>query len=446
MAYQVKQGDRDESNDPQGNPYASLAGDSGDSGAPSVATYSGQPPTPAGQGPASVGKTATGFVNFGDVYQANAGAAQQGTKGLQTSAQQQGQKAVNGRTGAEGQFENATRTGSVQAPTQGQQDWAKWGSTGVVQPKKVTGAQFNANDDKSHNGTTTQQQSVTEQNQGLNGGEQPLIGDGGVPVVAPSQSYDQSHASDEEAAVRAGAAGSYTGPNSLSDMQQYGQLAQDSAAAQDYATALASGNQGLEGMGMNATDAALLGAAGRPGFTRAGQQYGHLSSQLADANTQSQGIANSARSQSDADTAQYQGLLDEYGGRQSADQSQADAANSQSDAIVQNAHNRADQKGAYGDYLANKDQFRDTLHTIARATDATDDIDGGGTGLVAKSTNAISPQSATNEGNVWGGWHDDDADVWSSMSGSDWGAFNGMSDEQKRQWIEQRKKQLRGGS
>lgn len=454
MAYDTNNREKDDGTEP----YQALTQEPAGMTASAASTPS-LPGQAGASGPQGVGKTATGFVNFGDVYQANAGAAEQGAKRLQTSAQQKAGTFQQGLTGAARGFNDQVHTGSQTGPTQQQQDWAKYGQTGVQHGKVVTGAQLNPDDGKAHTGAH-QQQSVTEQQQGLEGGEQPLIGNPDLPpgdpnqtsVEAPSQVYDRENdaaaQAAQEAAVRSGAAGGYSGPDSLSsDSDAYLKLATEAADAQDYATALGSGNQGLEGMGMNATDAAMLGAAGRPDFARLAQRYGNMKGELEQVNNVSQQTANDARQQSQDAASAYQSLLDQHEGRKTDEQAQEDAAQQRSDAIYGNAQGDADKKAAFQDYLhggTEGDHARNTIHDIGKAISPSEWVTGDA-GLVNLGTNAISPMSSTNTGNVWGGWSDSDGDVWGSMTDSDWADFAKLSDAGKHQWIEERRKKLQGG-
>lgn len=253
-----------------GNPYLSLTRQP--SGGPTLdmADHSdlGAPLAGGNSGP-----TATGHVNFDQVYNANAGVAGREAGKLQTSAGAKGQAAQSGLTGAQKGFSQAVRTGTVQGPTDQQKTWAQYGLT--------TGAQV-----------------------------APASPGPGQSVYTPPPSD-----ADAEGSVRAGAASKYSGPNALSAMEQYSKLAQDTAAAQDEATALASGNEGLQAEGMNQTDAALLGAAGRSGFEQLGRRYGGLKDQLDAANKASIGEADRSRAQSDAAIAQYKALIDQADAR-----------------------------------------------------------------------------------------------------------------------------------
>lgn len=440
MAY-----DPNQQNEREHNPYSELTVPQQLS-APSSAALPGGEQAPSG----------TGHVNFDQIYNANAGVAAREAGKMQTSAADRGNAAQQGITGAQQNFATAARTGTTTGPTADQQAWAKYGSTGVTQPKKVVAAQVG-------NARTGQQGAVTEQQEGLTSNVTRTSGTptGGIvrkssayagqPGGAPEQSfYDGSNDAATEAAVRQGAASKYGGPNALSAMAEYSKLAQDAAAAQDESTALASGNEGIQAQGLNQLDASLLGASGRKGFEQLGQRYGGLKGQLDQANVASKGVADTARKQTDDASAAYKALLGEHQGHVDADQTAADAANAHSDSLLGNAGTDNAHKEAFNEYLhggSGLDKTRNVLHGVFNAISPSEGIGQaiGEQGFVQRGTNALSPMSSTNKGNVWGGWNDDDYEVWAGMSDSDWNEFAGLDDKKKRQWIEDRKAKLKGG-
>src|SRR6185295_5919678 len=136
------------------------------------------------------------------LYNANAGVAERDARRLQTSAQQKGQQFKTGLTGAEGAFNRGVRAGTVQGPSQGAKDWGKYGPGADVAPNRTAG--------------------------------------GNVTTGAPTNA-------DIEREIHTGAGGKYSGPGSLSeDTDVYSKLAQEAADAQDYATSLGAGNEGIQ--------------------------------------------------------------------------------------------------------------------------------------------------------------------------------------------------------
>lgn len=206
----------------------------------------------------------SGFVNFGDVYNANAAAAQTGAQNLQASAASKGQAAQAGLKSAQGAFAGAVAAGTPGGPT---------------------GADFSV---------------ATGQSPSTYAG---AAGEKARAALTPATNFVPGGSAKDEANWKAGqaqAAQGYTGPNALGDASTYAKLASDTAAAQDEATTLAGqGNAGiagaLQGSDNTSFDSALLGAGGRGGFAQLGRQYGGLNDALSSADANSQAYANNAK-------------------------------------------------------------------------------------------------------------------------------------------------------
>lgn len=140
MAYDaLKDTDEDD-----GNPYSSA-----------LTSYSGGKGSIQGQANASApqqvapqdnswggvgGPSATGYVNFDRLYNANADVAQRESGKRADAAEQAGQKAQSARTGAQQTFSDAVRTGTVASPEAQHFAWRDNGATNVQHGKQVTGA------------------------------------------------------------------------------------------------------------------------------------------------------------------------------------------------------------------------------------------------------------------------------------------------------------------
>jgi hypothetical protein len=336
-----------EKNTDKADPYSQTLGSYGGTGsregvAPSFkATASSSAALPGGD----AGPTGSGHVNFDQIYNANAGTSAREANKIRMNASQQGNQARTGIAGATSQFNEAARTGSY-SPTSQQAAWAKYsknGPTGVERPKEIVAA---SNGDAS----TGQQRSYTERQQGLDAGG--YWGDDGKWVstvavkndagetVIPAAEGASPPPEDFRAQLEAGAAQKYSGPNSLTNLDLYDQLLRDTGTAEDTADALGAGNAGLQGMGLNQLDAALVGASGRRGFDELAREYGGLRGELDAANTSAIGVADAARAQTDTAASEYQKLLDGFSGesdfdaRVAADKAEADAINKRSNNVI----------------------------------------------------------------------------------------------------------------
>jgi hypothetical protein len=268
------------------NPYSSLLNE-GD----------GQPATSSAP-LAGTGATPTGYVNFGDFYDANAAAAQAGAQQLQTSAGQKGQQAQAGLTGAQQQFNKGVQAGTPTGPSTN--DF--WRASGYTNQGVATG-------DGKNPGA----------NPGVayGHGQQPASPSARNPNGPPDGwAKTNNGGSDADNARWAqgaqNALNGYTGPNALSESQGYGDLLKNTTSAADEANALASGNNGiagaLQGSANTSADAALLGAAGRQGFADVGRKYGGLGSALDAANARSQQQSAQAKQDSANALEQYEQL------------------------------------------------------------------------------------------------------------------------------------------
>ena len=248
---------------------------SGPFGAQAANPYAGltqEPLNPTGSALAnsSSGPTASGHVNFDQIYNANAGTSARKASQLQGMAGAKGMAARTGMQAASNQFGQMARAGTVQGPTGAQQAFAASGA-----------------------GSTQANPNV------------PNVGQQAANPRGPNTSdpmYQQ---------LQAGAAGQYSGPDSLSDMGVYEKLLKDAGEAQDLSTSLASGNEGIQAQGLNQLDAALVGGAGRRGFAELGKQYGNLKGDLDKANQDSIGVADAAKQKSADAAAAYRALLED---------------------------------------------------------------------------------------------------------------------------------------
>jgi hypothetical protein len=261
------------------NAIASNAGNAGtpQAGAAGAGLAERNAPPPAAQ-------TASGFINFDQLAGANSGVSKRESDKRANDAMMSAKKAQQELQALQQQYTKQVNAGTLQGPNEADQGWAQYGD----------GVQ-----------------------------EAPIRPAPGTEILQPSNSDIQN-----EITAGANNAG-YGGPNALSALDAYGQLTQDTGAAQQGIGALQS-NEGLQGLGMNQTDAALLGGAGRSQFAKLGDQYGGLQKDLDSANTASIGQADAARSQTDAAKAAYQGLLDQ---RAQTDQAATDKAKSDADAV-----------------------------------------------------------------------------------------------------------------
>lgn len=266
------------------NPYESLASDA----APSPSA-TGAPGASESFRPGYSGGTATGHVNFGDIYNANAGTAQREAGRLQNNVQQKAQKAQQGLAGAQSAFGEQVRTGTTQGPSgrdyqraAGQLNDFAMQTQGQVAPQKSGWQTFQASQPQS-------------------------------PNVDLAQNTEENWRGRMETGAKRG----YMGPSSLTDLAQYQKLLQDTQEANKAADALGT-NAGIQAQtGGSALDAALLNAAGRPGFSRLQQQYGggKLTKGLEDAVAGS--VADVARAKQDSAASQsaYTQLLQGYDAR-----------------------------------------------------------------------------------------------------------------------------------
>jgi hypothetical protein len=229
--------------------------------------------------PPQAAQTASGFINFDQLYGANSGVAKRESDKRANDAMASAKKAQQELAALQAQYTKQVNSGTLQGPSEADQGWAQYGD----------GVQ-----------------------------EAPIRPAPGQEILQPSNS-------DIAGEINAGANGGYGGPSALSALDAYGQLTQDTTAAQQGIGALQS-NEGLQGLGLNQTDAALLGGAGRSQFAKLGDKYGGLQKDLDAANASSIGQADDARSKSDAARDAYRGLLDQRSQTDNASQTGNDTA------------------------------------------------------------------------------------------------------------------------
>lgn len=248
----------------------------------------------------SGGASPTGYVNFGDYFNANADAAANGAQQLQTSAGQKGQNAQAELGKAQSAFTGAVQSGTPQGPTGADFQRAQSGSAPTTVDAAAP-ARTSADTQTAPAGATKTTTQPGEQSQ--DAWRQQM-----------QQGWNKAYAG-------------YQGPNALSNTSAYDQLLKDTTASSDEANALASGNSGiagaLQGSANTQADAALLGAAGRQGFSSIGQKYGGGLNRLTAADAASQQQSTNAKQQSQAAYDQYGLLAKDDAATQAA---QADAA------------------------------------------------------------------------------------------------------------------------
>lgn len=287
MAYDANKPKNRKNGDPEGNPYESMlgGGSSGSIASPPRATTM-SPDYAASQAPASPemmnagGPTATGHVNFDQLYNANAGVAQRESAQRANAAEAAGQKAVAGRTGAQQGFQQAQRTGATQGPTASDYAYAT-GQRG-----------FYAAPGEAQAGAAAQQFAAQRQPDAAS--------------MMPDLTEEQF-----KGRLATQAKNPYSGPDALSAVGGYEDLLKQTIAAQDLAK--------NPTVGLNQTDAALLGAAGRPRFAELEKKYGGLKNELDAANTASIGQAKDARAASKAAQSDYDRLLSDYEAKKAAE-------------------------------------------------------------------------------------------------------------------------------
>lgn len=375
----------------------------------------------------NAGPTASGHVNFDQIFNANLDTSKREAGKIQHAAEEKGKAVQSGTSKLQQDFATATRTGALGGPNGAQQLWASGAKTGVIQPKKVVssyiasdaakaaplptpkgsdtkqvggyeiyvGNPFDKQNERPEGGP---QSGETVRNEGLDSGDflykdrdgntrrASYDADGNMvegPVLSPEEVaawQAQFLAGKEQGGapsgptpdeirrqVEAGAAQEYGGPGSLSDLDPYDQLLRDAIAAQDEAQSLGQGNAGLEARGLNQLDAALLGGAGRRGFEDIARNYGGVKSTLQQANAASKGIADAERTRREQDAEAYQALLDEYEGRVSTDQAKADARAKKNEAVSDKAKKRAADEDTYNKAmtLSPGEEARNFLHKAA---------------------------------------------------------------------------------
>jgi hypothetical protein len=398
----------------------------------------------------AAGQSATGYVNFDSLYNANADVAHREAGKRTDAAEKAAQGAQAARTGAQQSFSDAVRTGTLATPEQQHYAWRDHGATGVQHGKQVTSADHDTKG--TYDGAEAKQGHVTEQNEGLESSVTRTSGappDAGpvsplapkaVPTGAPTSSfYDTANDAAIEAQVRERAKAEYAGPDSLAGTDGYEELLQETVAAQDLA------NNPLTGLGD--TDRALLGAAGRPRMAELQQKYGGLTKELDAANVASKAEADSARKATDETADVYEEMLALYEGRKGEEQAGEDRATQRSEDVMANAAKKSDNQTKFNEYIKSRSNVRNVLHEAAKKLSLSEYIlnAAGEQGLTERLTNKLTPMSSTNKDNVSWQWGDDDADVYGSMTDADWMEFAALSDAEKRAWIEERKKKLRGG-
>lgn len=280
MAYQEKK-PKDRADtlgaDQRPNPYDAMTGPTLQTApvgfSPDFSGVTGAQP-PAGALPGSSGgPSATGHVNFDQVYNANAGVAQRESEKARSAAEGKAKAAQQGLTGAQNQFQGAVKAGSVASPTA--QDAAR---AGGAQDFWAAGK----------GAPTAPMTNQLASRQSTSGGDL-------------ARDTEENWLGNMKNAAGKG----YTGPASMSAMDLYGKLAQDTTAAQDAV------NNPLADV-TNDLDRALLGAAGRPRLESLKSQYSGLKGNLEAANLRSVDEAKAAKANSAGASNAYDELLDQY--------------------------------------------------------------------------------------------------------------------------------------
>jgi hypothetical protein len=458
--------------------------------------------------------TATGHVNFDRIYAANEGTAQRDARAMGNNATRAAGQAHNALGDFQSRFNSQSAAAAGHGPSSQEQQWAASGATGVTPGKQVkaayfdapsvtqsespqqrgppprtvsdrelvamgkpdsTGKQWNslaeydaANPDSGGTPTDTSHQSyVTESQEGLDSGGAGVTRDAQGNVIGTTDARDSSGDATNEAAVRAGAAAQYGGPGSLADMgdyqnllDQYGKAEQGLKGLQDnnhIQGALEQDAQGPHIEGGSKLDAALIGQAGRPEFARIGEMYKGFGDEVGAANAASIATADANKATAAQNASQYQGLLDQYTGRQSADQAAEDASQARSNQKVTDAQQHAENQRNYVSTIQRSNHglagARNWFHDAAVALNPVDLAAraGGVTAPTDAGSNYFGKQYAGdkdtqfNEGNRSPAWGPDDADVFASMGPDDWAQFNGMSVNDQKNWIKERRRKLQGG-
>lgn len=424
------------------------------------------------------GPTATGHINFDSIYAANEGTAQREAGKLAGNAAGLAHTAQQGLSNLKSQFSSQSKAAEGVGPSEQQRQWATNASTGVMPGKVVRGAYYTqgqshvldpnskhmgkAGENYDVNADADTQSYVTENQEGLQSQVRQKPGaDGTTPAE-----YNQDNAAADEAAVRAGAAGKYTGPGSLGDMAGYKGLLQDYGKAQHSLAGLQDNahlqaaydeqNQGPAVEGGSRLDAALAGQAGRERFANLRNTYRNLGREPGAANLASIAQGNASRAAAEQNAKSYQGLLDQYTGRQSADQQAEADSQARSDKAVADAQQHAKNIGDFNyDMQAGTifDKGRNALHKLAFFTNPVDwALKGSGNKTLTEASTdqlgqklGLDSPDKFNYGNKSDAWQTGDEDVYASMSPADWTEFNSMGEAEQRAWIEARKKKLSGG-
>lgn len=388
MAYDPNKKER-----PDENPYDAVVGGG-------LAQASGNVPQALSAQPlegGNAGPTASGHVNFDQIFNANLGTSKREAGKIQQGVENRGQAVQGGITGLQGQFDAATRTGAS-GPDQSQKNWAWRPNTGVEKPKLISGT---SRGDASQGTTDT----ITERQQPFGAGESigkgadgkyhrisydPDTGErregpevseeeflewddmldgkrdrpGGPAPGANNNNPDQQNPELSDAELRKqieeGAKQSYGGPGSLSELEGYDQLLRDAAGIQDEAQTLGLGNAGLQARGMNQLDAALVGGAGRKGFEDIAKKYSNSAADLRKANEASIPIADAARKQKADAAAAYQALLNERGDfdkRVAADEADVKRINKANDEAMEGLNDPPKPGGAFPEELDSPEEF-----------------------------------------------------------------------------------------
>lgn len=415
------------------------------------------------------GATASGYLNFGDFYNANSGVANREANKLGRQVSGAAKGAQNALAQQQSGFSQGVQGGTFnQGPRDIDVRSSKQSDALKNEQQHIDEEFYPGPNDDNYDG------SRYIQGEGNNLIAAPIYDDGSLKFGAsgadlPDYLTQTPKTADEMAAL---AAQGYTGPNSLSEGAGYADLLAQAGNSDEQLAALAglpaSGEQNLDagvkallGPGATESDAALVGAAGRKRFSDINQEYGRgdqMKSGVMNADAASRGEADKARKTSEDTAGEWKKLLGNH-----------DAANAEVDARSkalegQDKENQGRENRA-GNFRRNvvRGNYDIAGHVLRGVGEALDPVS-----HISRATGNKSPEQYLNEkidpavnnmtqgathldSTSYLGWTDDDFDVYDSMTDQDWAQFNSLPDSvlddpnnsMKRKWIEARKQQLR---